>query len=218
MALPDNRIRLQPTPIDFDTQVGTPVETDANIGAFTHDDFPDSNQQPRWDWMRSFLIGLLSLQASSDEPIERRKGTPWLDLRTTTPTLKIYDGTEFINITKFMDSETGTEYVSLFDWIQSTNSIVENLVPKITFSGSASKKTTIIPIPTSIQQLISKNSKPLVHIDGILIDPRDAEFNSTSDGCVSQILLLNGVELVAGNRFTVIIDSFGVFHTSDVIA
>jgi hypothetical protein len=70
--LPDDRIDLQPPLIDF-TDVGTTGQA--------HDTFPQPGQA-RFDWMRSYLIGLLSNQSSFNEPIEFRVGSVWFDLNT----------------------------------------------------------------------------------------------------------------------------------------
>lgn len=69
--LPDDRINLQPPLINFDLDVGTTGQA--------HDIFPEPGQA-RFDWMRSYLIGLLSHQSSFNEPIEYRIGTVWFNL------------------------------------------------------------------------------------------------------------------------------------------
>lgn len=69
--LPDNRIRFPGPPIDFDSEVGTTGQA--------HDTFPAPGQA-RFDWLRSYLIGLLSNQASYTTPIEFRVGSLWFNL------------------------------------------------------------------------------------------------------------------------------------------
>lgn len=74
MTLPDNRIKLPAGEIDFDNTVGTTGQS--------HDLYPYPGHQPRYDHMRMYLIGLLSQQASFDEPTEYREGTVWFNLNT----------------------------------------------------------------------------------------------------------------------------------------
>jgi len=208
MSLPDNRMRFPAPLIDFVNDVG--------VTGQDHDNYPDAGQQPRYDWMRMTLISLLSLQSSYSQPTQYRIGTPWFDLNTNT--LKIYNGTDFVPIAEVISTglvDGSSSAVSLADWLTSADSILSQLTHKITFSGSASQDTAIIPIPESIRSYIADTARPIVYADGILIDPRNCKFN---EGCISQIELLNGVELQQGQRFTVFIDSFGVFYTDDVIA
>jgi len=72
MALPDLRIRFPAPKIDFAADVGTTGQD--------HDTYPAADTQPRFDWMRMNLIGLLANQASFDEPTQFRNGTLWYDL------------------------------------------------------------------------------------------------------------------------------------------
>jgi hypothetical protein len=72
MTLPDNRMRFPAGPIDFQNEVGTTGQD--------HDAYPEAGTQPRFDWMRMAIIGLLSQQSSYDPPTQYREGTPWFDL------------------------------------------------------------------------------------------------------------------------------------------
>jgi len=54
---------------------------------------------------------------------------------------------------------------------------------------------------------------PLVYINGILIDPRKTNF---STGCLS-IALSGGARLVKDDKFTVIIEYFDQYISSDVV-
>jgi hypothetical protein len=72
MPLPDQRIQLPAPKIDFPTDVG--------VTGQDHDNYPAADTQPRFDWMRSYLIGLLCNQSSFDEPTQFRNGTLWYDL------------------------------------------------------------------------------------------------------------------------------------------
>lgn len=71
--LPDGRIRLPGPPIDFTNDVGDTGKA--------HDTFPAPGPV-RFDHLRSYLIGLLSNQASFLEPVEFRFGSLWFDLNT----------------------------------------------------------------------------------------------------------------------------------------
>lgn len=72
MSAPDYRIRFDPTTIDFADDVGTTGQD--------HDSYPAPGTQARYDWMRMYLIGLLSLQASNEAPTQYRNGTLWFKL------------------------------------------------------------------------------------------------------------------------------------------
>lgn len=99
--LPDSRIRLQAPAIDFETEVGTTGQA--------HDTFPAPGQA-RYDWMRTFLIGLLSNQASFDEPIEFRLGTMWFNLNNRS--------FQFRNDAGAIIEPTGEEWLSLAHGIE----------------------------------------------------------------------------------------------------
>lgn len=118
--LPDDRINLQPTLIDFDTTVGTTGQA--------HDEFPKPGQA-RYDWMRSYLIGLLSNQSAFCEPIEFRLGTMWFDLNvssfkyragTTQPIINT-EGDNFISIAHGIELETG---LSLQQWFLQIQALI----------------------------------------------------------------------------------------------
>lgn len=83
MSLPDNRIRFSGPGIDFENEVGRTGQD--------HDDYPQPYTQARYDWMRMFLIGLLSCQSSKEEPTQYRDGTWWFDLNTLTMKIRRAD-------------------------------------------------------------------------------------------------------------------------------
>lgn len=115
--LPDDRINLQPPLIDFDTTVGTTGQA--------HDEFPKPGQA-RYDWMRSYLIGLLSNQSAFCEPIEFRLGTIWFDLNVSsfkyragsTQPIIVTEGDNFISLAHGIELETGLSLQAWFEQIQ----------------------------------------------------------------------------------------------------
>jgi hypothetical protein len=81
MSLPDNRIRFPSALIDFTTDVG--------VTGQEHDNYPAPGQA-RYDWLRMYLLGLLSCQSSHTEPTQFREGTWWFDLNG--PEMKVRVG------------------------------------------------------------------------------------------------------------------------------
>jgi hypothetical protein len=112
MPLPDNRIRIQPPLIDFESDVG---ETGQN-----HDNFPDPGQA-RYDWMRMFLIGLLANQASYDEPVNYRKGSFWFDLNTSVLKVRTGEGVAGTEWSNFAEVVEVTDGVTLKDWFDAVS-------------------------------------------------------------------------------------------------
>jgi len=120
MALPDNRIRIQSSLIDFDDDVGTTGQD--------HDSFPEPGPA-RYDTMRMFLIGLLAHQASYDEPTNFRKGTIWLDLNTFTLSIRSGDGAAGTEWSDLSDAIQVSSGLSLKDWFDAVSgSLAERLV------------------------------------------------------------------------------------------
>jgi hypothetical protein len=118
--LPDNRIRLQAPPIDFEDDVG-------NTGQ-DHDDYPDPGQA-RYDWMRMYLIGLLANQASFNEPVNYRKGTPWFDLNTMTLKIRTGEGVAGTTWSDFSDVIQVSTGLTLKDWFDAVaGTLAERLV------------------------------------------------------------------------------------------
>jgi hypothetical protein len=211
MAINDNRIQLPPTEIDFDNDVGTTGQA--------HDNFPSDGQQPRYDWMRSFLIGLLSCQSSEDPPTQYRNGTIWFNGAKNAYYVWYDDAwrsiTEFIGIIENTDGSV----LSLADWYTIVDAKLNSVQPRVTFGGSAGADTvTSIPIPVSAVNVIDGLTEllhPLVYINGLLVDPRNTRF---AVGCPNTVELLNGVNMDTGDSFVVIIQRFDLIVTADVVA
>lgn len=207
----DNRIQLPPGLIDFADVIG--------ITGQAHDTFPAPGQQPRYDWMRSFLIGLLSLQSSYSPPTQFRIGTPWFN--KTTKLLSIWDGTAWTALENFIQVGTdGSGHpLTLAQKFVTIDAQLATLTPRMTFSGNCINNiVTAIPVPSQIQTALGNNSfglKPIVYINGLLVDPRKSDFEA---GCPAKILLTGGVRLNKNDRFTVVIERFDVSVVEDVIA
>lgn len=206
MADNDNRIALPPTAVDF-----------SNVGVTgqAHDEFPKPGQQPRYDWMRSYLIGLLSMQSSIDEPTQYRVGTPWFDKNTNT--LKIWSGSEWARF----DSVIGIDAddTSLATKLAEVETALSSVHPKMTYSGHCVKNnTTQIPVPDTIITALGDNTadlKPVVYINGLQMDPRKTNFVA---GCPSVVILSGGLKLTKNDRFTVMIERLDVFVLDEVVA
>lgn len=124
--MPDNRINLNAPLIDF-AEVGTTGKL--------HDEFPKPGPA-RYDWMRSYLIGLLSHQASFDEPVEFRLGSIWFDLNNAAfkfrrgiqgPILTA-EGDEWAGLAHGIEMETG---LTLAAWYDQVKAVVSGADPEI---------------------------------------------------------------------------------------
>lgn len=208
----DARIAFPPTSVDFAAVVG---ETGQD-----HDNFPAAGQQPRYDWMRLYLIGLLAHQASDEPPTQYRLGTVWYN--TVKRAFFVFDGEGWVSLSSAiaMTEQSDGSVLSLADWFTAAQAKLDAIQPRIAYNGySANDNVTKIPIPTTIQELlvdgVADLVHPLVYIDGVLVDPRNTKFNAS---CPTQVELLNGVNIDQDQRFTVIIESFAVIEQADVIA
>jgi hypothetical protein len=213
MSIPehDNRMQFPPTLIDFDDQVG--------VTGQLHDTYPAPGQQPRYDWFRMAIIALLSMQSSEDPPTQYRTGTPWFN--RTNNTIEVWSGTAWVGIATFIGLETSLsgDVTDLLGWYNSAKVKLTKIQPRITYSGrSSASNVATIPVPTSVQTTITGLEsilRPLVYINGALVDPRLCNFNP---GCPNSILLSGGVTLDRNDNFTVMIEYFDQFLSEDVIA
>jgi hypothetical protein len=188
MTLPDNRIQLPPTKIDFDTQVG--------VTGQVHDDYPSPQGQARFDHMRIYLIGLLSQQSSFDPPSQKRDGTPWFDLNELS--LKI----SLNNVWLPYSDAIKIGGMSLSDWYTNVETALVGIAPEIFFSGVCTQQGVVdIPIPTEYQVLISAESKAFVTINRThQFTPLEVQFIGSPNP--TTIRLLNA-ELEADDTFAV---------------
>jgi hypothetical protein len=213
--IPDNRLRFPAPLIDFAQEVG--------LSGQDHEHFPYPDAQPRWDWLLIWYMSLLANQSSYNEPTQYRDGSLWFDMNTMT--LKMWRSSlDFItgswtDLSNSIGLETiaGTP-ITLKDWYIETKSKLTGSTPIATFNGYVKPDTVSaveIPVPSDIQSTIDLiNTRPFVYINGLLIDPRDCEFYSTS-----LIKLLNGVALVANDKFTVVVQNilYAHFYIPDVV-
>jgi hypothetical protein len=206
----DNRIQFPSTEVDFNNVVG--------IANQTHDSFPAPGQQPRYDWMRLVIIGLLSNQSSNNPPTQYRTGTTWYN--RVKQSMFVWDGSAFASLAThiaLMESTDGS-VLSLADWFILVQDKLTSLQPKLTFGGRSERDgAQSIPVPLSIQEAISDVYEllhPIVYKNGLLIDPR---FSSFSTGCSSSIELRGDVSLDEGDRFTVMIERIDQIHSDDVV-
>lgn len=201
MPLPDNRIKLSSTLIDFDADVG--------VASQDHDDFPDAGQQARYDWMRIYLIGLLSNQSSFDEPSQYRDGTIWFDLNTLELKIRMGMTSDWRPMAEAIamestDEEAGDSTIfTLAEWYSSVSDTLNSFAPEITYGGSSSNDGVAqIPIPDSLRTGLFNDSRPFVYVNGLLIDPRLTALEPSSNPTAVQ---LTNTTLSDGDAFTVLI-------------
>lgn len=205
----DNRIQFPPTLVDFGNVVG--------ITGQLHDLIPAPGQQPRYDWFRIYLIGLLSNQSSVVQPSEYRIGTIWYN--KTTNGFEYYNGTSFVDISNAIllvraSDPPITLQQFYLEIIERINSIKFNLI----FNGEVvSDETAKIPVPNSVLTKISSDQnsyRPLLYVNGLLHDPRTYQF---SIGCPNFVELLT-FKIKKGDKFTVDVRHFDVFEINTIHA
>lgn len=192
----DHRIRFDASLIDFANDVG--------LSGQAHDNYPAPNQQARYDWMRMFLIGLLSCQSSTDPPAQYREGTPWFDLKDET--LKIRRNGAWVSVAeaiKLADTDAPNDPFTLQDWYNEVQSAIRSLRSELFFQGTVTSiNATLIPIPTSLQGFIQSNSRPFVYVDGVLINPTTT---SLQPGPNPTAINVPSGSLPQGSEFVVVI-------------
>ena len=207
----DNRIQFPPGLVDFPDIVG--------ITGQAHDNFPAAGQQPRYDWMRVFLIGLLSLQSSNTPPTQFRFGTLWCS--KVTKTINVWNGTGWVSLQDFIQvaNDNAGNPITLTQTLAAMQAQLASITPRMTFSGlSVNNNVVVIPVPNEVQTALGSNSfglVPIVYLNGALVDPRKSQFEP---GCPAKILLTGGVKLNKNDRFTVIVERFDVAVVTDVVA
>lgn len=205
----DNRIKLPATLVDFVNDVGTTGQD--------HDSYPEPGQA-RFDLMRLFLIGLLSNQSSADDnpPTEFRTGTIWF--RRTTNAIQIRINDNWVPLANAIELIQDSDSISLSDWFTSVETQLESVVPRHTWSGSSvADGIASITVPNSLQdkiEAIKSSTRPLVYINGLLVDPRNSRFSS---GFPVVIELLGGVVVDDGDRYTVVVERFDEFLQDEIV-
>lgn len=195
MAIPDNRIRFPSARIDFPADVG---ETGQE-----HDNYPAAGGQARYDWMRMFLLGLLSCQSSTAEPTQYREGTPWFDLNTNT--LKVRSGDQWVPVSDVIGltlPDTDGNVVTLSAWYTAVQDLLAGLAPEIVFSGQCNADgISTIEVPESLQSQLASDSRVFMYINGLLVKPIAASLIGTP----ATTIKLSGLSLSDGDSFTAII-------------
>ena len=168
MPLPDYRIRFPAPLIDFSTEVG--------LTGQAHDNYPAPGAQARYDHLRLYLIGLLTNQASFDQPSEYSEGTLWFDLSDNF--YKSYNGNQWHDLASNIALRSGSSVTSLKDWYENEASIILNsLAPEVFFGGSCSTTGLYrIPIPNDLIQYIYVDSRIFLTVNGMALDPRLVRF------------------------------------------
>ena len=199
----DNRLVLPPIKIDFG-KVG--------VTGQDHDNYP-APAQARYDHMRMYLIALLSQQSSPNQPTQYREGTPWLDISGTVPQLKINLGGQWVPYSNAMVLDNGLSAISLTDWYAQSSALLASLAPDITFSGSATGPTSSITVPGPVLGSLRTNSRPFVHVNGLLLDPRSTTIENS-------VIQLGQGQMRLGDRFSVMIRGIPTqnFYVPDVPA
>lgn len=198
-------MRFPSAKIDFDTDVG--------VTGQDHDNYPAPSSQARFDHLRLAIIALLTQQASYSTPTQYRVGSPWFDLNTST--LKIFknnvDQWVSLSETILIDSE-----LTLAQWYESVKDTLVGLSPEVVFSGRSTADDVInISIPQSVQESIATDARVFLHINGLLVDPR----NCSLIGTPPTTIRLSNISLSNGDTFTVSIRKISstTFLTSTVI-
>ena len=185
----DNRIQFPVSAeIDFINDVG--------LTGQDHDNYAEPGTFSRYDWMRMIVLGLLSNQASREEPSEYRPGTLHYDLNTFF--YKCMLNGNFEDISKCMKVVDA----SLYEWAQEIEEKRNRFQLTGVFSGVAYDQSDVINIPESLQEISKAPNRPYLFKNGRIIDPNLTQFNV---GCPVAIELSSGAVLSPDDKFTVFI-------------
>lgn len=200
----DNRIRYPEPEINFSVDVG--------LTGQAHDDYPEKGTAPRFDWMRLYLIGLLSNQSSELPPCEYRPGTVWFDLlRRSLMFHRDPIGNPYFQIGNFIPICYGIQVTTTVGTATTDESIYELLsnfmsqpLPNndiITFSGVKKDHDYVtgatvdsIKVPISVTQR-SGGLSIIMFKNGKSINPSIVQFNLDR----TEILLSGDARMVSGN-------------------
>lgn len=194
----DNRIRFPATRIDFANDVG--------VTGQSHDSYPAPGAQARFDWMRMFLVGLLSNQSSSSLPTQYRLGTIWFNLTDETLKLRRSGGWESIAAgIKLDDASTSAVPYTLQDWYDDIHETVHSLRSELFFHGIVqSANAVLIPIPTHLQPMVQYGSRPFVWVNGMLINPAKVSLEPGANPTAIRMpsgVMPQGAEIVVAIKF-----------------
>jgi hypothetical protein len=196
----DNRIRLDQTPVDDSVRDKT---------GDLHDDYPSPNNAARYDFMQSYLIGLLSNQSSEDEPLEKHPGMTWFNKQTLM--LMLYWDEAFNNLSNYIGVDTEdidseeTVTRSLQDVLTEILGALQFVGPRVIWSGVfTTDEANEIPIPDDYQGYAAMpGMKPLVYLDGLLLDPRTTIIQPGNN---TTIFITGGNDPQPRQEYTVILE------------
>ena len=217
MSTQDARIRFPAARIDFANDVGETSQP--------HDSYPAPGQQARYDWLRLYLIGLLSNQASSLEPTNYRDGSLWydtsIDLSNIIPpaTFRVRKNNSWLSLSEAISLGS----ITLQSWYEQTVDSLSSVAPELFYAGFAKNAgSSDITIPATFGSYIAADTRAFVVINGvgsqrsgattIICDPRRVNVFNT------HVSLLDFV-LEAGDTFTVTLRRIPstTFYQPDVI-
>ncbi len=198
MTTPDHRIQFPGPKIDFENDVG--------LTGQDHDNYPEPGVA-RYDYLRLYLIGLLSNQSGTTEPSQYREGTLWFDKNTDI--MKLYNNGAFDTIAKAISL---ADSVTLQSWYNQLSSYLETFGPEVTFSGAATATANSITIPESLRQYVGDNTRCYLYINGLLQDPRKVQIQNAT------VVNFSDFSLTNGDEFTVVLKTISdsYFYTSTV--
>ena len=205
----DNRIRLDQPIVDF---------TESGLTGQRHDEYPKPNSQARYDLMRTYLIGLLSNQSSDEntdgEPFEKRTGTLWY--KKVAGLLALYNGTEFEDLSKHIGITVDENTASIESVILSILSNLKYVAPRVIWCGIFNfDATNNIVIPEEYQGYAAIDKmRPLVYVDGLLIDPRDTAIQG---GSPFYVKIGDNFNPRPNQKYTVILEHVTDITQEDVI-
>jgi hypothetical protein len=185
----NNQIRLPVPIINFPVDVG--------LTGQDHDNYAQPGTHPRYDWMRSILLGLLSNQASYDEPTQYRPGTIWFKL-TDLMFRSMKDG-RFGDISECIKAPTDQ---SLYDWAEDIDEKRNKYIQTGTFSGISHHQLSVIRIPEELQPISKAPNRPYLFKAGLLANPSLVRFGI---GCPVSIELSGDAILSSGDNYTIFI-------------
>jgi len=195
MTLPDFRIRLPAPKIDFISEVGL-TNTDA-------DNYPAYGSQARADWMRLYLIGLLTQQTSYEEPTIFADGTPWFDLNDGTLKIRLNDAwVPYSEVISVEHDPYGISTKTLAEFYNEVSETLVSLAPEIVFTGTSNTNSvSSITIPVTLRGNLNADSRAFVYVNGLLKSPLSTQLNQPNPTMV----ILTGFTINSGDTFTVII-------------
>lgn len=206
----DNRIRLDPpVVVDF---------TKPGLTGQKHDLYPAPNTQARYDLMRIYLMGLLANQSSNEnvdgEPFEKRTGTLWY--KKVAGLLELFDGTDFSDLSKHIGITINEEKRTIESVISDILLSLQYSAPRVIWCGRfIIGSNNNIPIPEAYHgYAVVAKMRPIVYVDGLLIDPRDTVIQA---GSPAYIKMNDNFNPRPNQKYTVILEHVTDITQEDII-